>query len=58
MQLNLHVPMPQRSFLCRTHGGGGIMYATNGEGDAKQRKRLTPDIRNAILRDLVSTMFT
>ena len=33
------------------------MYATNGEGDAKQRKRLTPDIRNAIVRDLVSTMY-
>lgn len=35
----------------------GIMYAINGEGDAEQRKRLTPDIRNAIVRDLVSTMY-
>ena len=31
------------------------MYAING-GDAEQRKRLTPDIRNAIVRDLVSTI--
>ena len=35
----------------------GIMYAIEGEGDAEQRKRLTPDIRNAIVRDLVSTMY-
>lgn len=33
------------------------MSAINGEGDAEQRKRLTPDIRNAIVRDLVSTMY-
>jgi hypothetical protein len=35
----------------------GIMYAINGDGDAEQRKRLGPDIRNAIVRDLVSTMY-
>ena len=35
----------------------GIMYAINGEGDAEQRKRLSPTLRKEIVRDLVSTMY-
>ena len=33
------------------------MHAMNGEGDAEQQKRLTSDIWNAIVRNLVSTMY-
>ena len=33
------------------------MYAIEAEDDTEKRKRLTPDIRNAIVRDLVSTMY-
>ena len=34
-----------------------IMCAIEADGDADKRKKLTPDIRNAIVRDLVSTMY-
>lgn len=33
------------------------MYAISGKEESEQRKRLTPDVRNAIVRDLVTTMF-
>ena len=33
------------------------MFAINADEDQDRRKRLTPDIRNAIVRDIVSTMF-
>ena len=33
------------------------MYAINGKEESEQRKRLTPDVRNAIVHDLVTTMF-
>ena len=33
------------------------MYAIEAADENEQRKRLTPDVRNAIVRDLVSTMY-
>ena len=33
------------------------MYAIKGEGDTERRKRLTPELRNEIVRDIVSTMY-
>ena len=33
------------------------MYAINASDDSERRKRLTPDIRNEIVRDVVSTMY-
>ena len=34
-----------------------VMEAIEASNDSERRKRLTPDIRNAIVRDLVSTMY-
>lgn len=33
------------------------MHAINARDEAEQRRRLTPDVRNAIVRDLVTTMY-
>jgi hypothetical protein len=33
------------------------MYAIKAEGDTERRKRLSPEMRNEIVRDIVSTMY-
>ena len=33
------------------------MYAINGKSDIEKRKRLGPDVRKEMVRDLVSTMY-
>ena len=33
------------------------MHAVNAHDESEQRRRLTPDVRNAIVRDLVTTMY-
>ena len=47
----------KKEVLSAGHMEAGIMHAMNGEGDAEQQKRLTPDIWNAIVHDLVYTMY-
>lgn len=33
------------------------MHAIKASNDSEKRKRLTPDVRNEIVRDIVSTMY-
>ena len=35
-----------------------VMLAINADDEAEKRRRLTPDVRNALVRDLVTTMYT
>ena len=34
-----------------------VMNAISGKDEHEQRKQLTPDVRNAIVRDLITTMY-
>ena len=34
------------------------MVAINAHNEAEKRKQLTPNVRNAIVRDLMTTMYT
>ena len=46
-----------REFFLPNTWRPSVMQAIEAPNDSERRKRLTPDIRNAIVRDLVSTMY-
>ena len=50
-------PAGDQTFVLPSTWRPAVMYFIKGKDEAEQRKRLTPDIRNASVRDIVSTMY-
>ena len=50
-------PAGDQKFVLPSTWRPTVMYSIKGKDEAEQRKRLTPDVHNAVVRDLVSTMY-
>ena len=50
-------PSGTRKFVLPDSWRPSIMHAIKAPSDSEKRKRLTPDLRNEIVRDTVSTMY-
>lgn len=50
-------PSGMKKFVLPDSWRPSIMHAIKASTEAEKRKRLTPDVRNEIVRDVVSTMY-